>query len=459
MAEPRRLERLTAQDLLMLWADDFGWSEDIGMLAILDGTRLLDRDGCVRVDEIRRRLAPRLHLVPHFRQLLYRPRRGLGWPLWVDAPAFDLADHVRSYPLAPPGDEAQLLAACAELYRRRLDPTRPLWELWLLPGLPRQQVGLFLRAHHTLADGVAGVAAIGALLDLDADGPMLAAPPWAPTPPPSAGELLGDNLRRRLRGLGRGLSGLARPGKPRRGSLGVWREFFTERAPRTSLNRPIGAGRRLAVVRGRLEVAKQVAHAHQAKVNDVVLAAVAGGLRQLLAGRGEDVQKLVLRVMVPISLHREQPGRASGNQDAIMLVPLPLGEPDPVRRLQLIAAETAARKRKARPQMGGGVFGFVAFQRAWYRLLAHQRSVNLIVTNVPGPPVPLYLAGARLLELFPVVAIMGNVTLAVAVFSYAGQLNFTAVADGEACPDLEVFTHGVQAALDALGQSVLAATP
>jgi diacylglycerol O-acyltransferase / wax synthase len=217
------------------------------------------------------------------------------------------------------------------------------------------------------------------------------------------------------------------------------REFFAERAPRTSLNRPIGTDRRLAVVRSRLEVAKQVARAHQAKVNDVVLAAVAGGLRQLLAGRGEDVQGLVLRVMVPISLHHERPGQASGNKDALMMVPLPLGEPDPVRRLELIAAETAARKGKAHPQVTSGIFGFVAAQRATYRFQVHQRFVNLTVTNVPGPPVPLCLAGAPLLELFPVVPIMGNVTLDVGVLSYAGQLNLTAMADQNTCPDVEVF--------------------
>jgi WS/DGAT/MGAT family acyltransferase len=455
MAKPRRLERLTAQDLLMLLADDFGWSEDIGVLAILDGARLVDGDGRVRVDEVRRRLEPRLHLVPRFRQLLYRPRWGLGWPLWVDARTFDLADHVRIHPLPPPGDEAALLAACAQLYRRRLDTTRPLWEAWLLPGLPERRMGLFLRVHHTMVDGVAGMAALGALLDLDADAPIPVAPPWTPDSVPTAGELFRDNLRRRLRGLGRGLSGLAHPRRPRRGSSGVWREFFAERAPRTSLNRPIGAERRLAVVRGRLEVAKQVAHVHRAKVNDVVLAAVAGGLRQLLAGRGEDVQGLVLRVIVPVSLHSGPPGSARGNQSSVMLVPLPLGEPDPLRRLELIAAETAASKARARPQTGSGILGVAAVQRAWYRFLARQRTINLVVTNVPGPPVPLYLAGGRLLELFPVAAIMGNITLGVAVFSYDGQLTFTAIADWDTCPDVEVFVEGVRGALDELGRSVL----
>jgi diacylglycerol O-acyltransferase len=456
MAESRHLERLTVQDLFMLWSDDFGWSQDIGVLAILDGTRLLDPDGRVHIEAVRGHVEPRLQLVPRFRQLLYRPRRGLGWPLWVDAPAFDLADHLRVHPLAPPCDEAQLLQACAQLYRRRLDPARPLWQAWLLPGLPERQVGLFLRAHHTIADGVAGVAAFGALLDLAADTPVSAAPPWTPALIPTAGELLGDNLRRRLQGLGHKLSGLGHPSRPRRTSPTAWREFFAERAPRTSLNRPIGADRQLAVVRSRLEVAKQVAHAHHAKVNDVVLAAVAGGLRQLLAGRGEPVEGLVLRVMVPISLHHEQPGQASGNQDAVMVVPLWLGEPDPVHRLELIAAETTVRKHKARPQSASGILSLPVVQRASYRFLAHQRFVNLSVTNVPGPPVPLYLAGARLLELFPVPPILGNMTLNVGVLSYAGQLNLTAMADQATCPDVEAFAHGVQSALDDLARSVLA---
>jgi len=138
-----------------------------------------------------------------------------------------------------------------------------------------------------------------------------------------------------------------------------------------------------------------------------------------------------------------------------MVVPLPLGEPDPVRRLDVIAAETAARKQQARPQAASGVMSFAVVQRAGYRLLARQRQVNLWVTNVPGPPVPLYLAGAPLLELFPVVPILGNLTLGVGVLSYAGQLNLTAVADRDTCPDVDVFAQGVQRAVDDLARSVL----
>ena len=321
--------------------------------------------------------------------------------------------------------------------------------MWLLPGLPEQRVGAYLKLHHVLADGPAGVAAFGALLDLAADAPTPVASPWTPTPIPTTRKLLGDNLRRRRQELGRGWSALAHPAgrwaRPERPGRRGGKSSPSSVPPRTSLNHPVGADRRLAIVRGRLDLTKQIAHPHQAKVNDVVLAAVAGGLGQLLAGRGEPVDRLVLRAMVPISLHQEQPGQAQGNQPGWMMVPLPLGEPDPVRRLALIAAETAARSHQARPQTGSGIFRFLAAQRAWYRHFPRQRSVNLVVTNVPGPPVPLYLAGARLLELFPMVPVMGNLTLVVAVLSYAGQLNLTAVADRDGCPDLEVFTQGVPA--------------
>ena len=459
MAETPVLERLTASDLFLLQWDDFGWSSDIGGLAILDGTRLLDADGGVRVDAVRRHLEQRLHLVPRFRQVLFRPRRGLGWPLWVDAPSFNLTDHVRVHPLAPPGDEAQLLQACQLLARRRLDPVRPLWELWLLPGLLERRVAAFLRVHHVLADGPAAMAAFGALLDQTAEAPDTEAPPWLPTPIPSAAELLRDNLRRRRQELGRGWSGVVHPARTlrlARRALPAWREVLTEKpAPQTSLNQPVGGERRLAVVRGRLDLAKQIAHVHQAKVSDVVLAAVAGGLRQLLASRGEDVERLIQRAMVTVSQHQEQPGQAQGNKPGWMMVPLPLGEPDPVRRLELIAAETAARKDKARPEAGSGIFRFVACQRVWYRLFPRQRSVNLVVSNVPGTPVPLYLAGSRLLEVFPTLPPMGNLTLVVAALSYAGQLNLTAAADQDSCPDVEVFTEGVRRTLDDLTQSAL----
>jgi diacylglycerol O-acyltransferase / wax synthase len=462
MSQTRLLERLSAADHYSLLADDFGWPWDIGVLAVAEGARLLDGSGRLRIDAVRRRVEPRLHLVPRFRQVLYRPSFMLGWPVWVDAHSFDIADHVRVFPLPTSAGEAQLLAVCEQLRRQRLDPARPLWQLWLLPGLPGQQVGLFVRMHHAIADGVAGVAALGALLDVAADAPTPAAPPWTPVPMPAAAELFRDNLRWRRQGLDRTLSHLAHPvgtAQQLRSDWPAWREIFAEqRAPRTSLNRSIGADRNLALIGSRLDLAKQIAHAHGAKVNDVVLTAVAEGLRELMRSRGEPADELVLRAMVPVSLHQEQTGQARGNLDGMIVVPLPLAEPDPIRLLHLVAAETAERKNRAHPQaMSTGIFRLTAARRAVTWLSSRQRRFSLLVTNVPGPPVPLYLAGAPLLAAFPVVPLIGNQTLNVGVLSYAGQLNLTAVADGDACPDVNVFAHGVRSALEKLAQPAVTA--
>jgi diacylglycerol O-acyltransferase / wax synthase len=184
-------------------------------------------------------------------------------------------------------------------------------------------------------------------------------------------------------------------------------------------------------------------------VNDVLAAAVAGGLRALLASRGERVDGLILRAFVPVSLHREQPGQARGNLDGAMIVPLPVGEADPVHRLQLIAAETAQRKKKNRPP-AGTLFRNAVIQRAFLRYAGRQRFMNVYIANVPGPPVHLYLAGAPLAEVFPVVPIMGNVPLGIGALSYAGQFNMTVVADRDGCPDAEVFTAALRASLDNL---------
>src|SRR5262249_36060011 len=191
---------------------------------------------------------PRLHQVPRFGQRLYRPRPGLGWPLWVDAPTFDLTEHIRVHPVAAPGGQAQLLAACQDLAAQRLDAARPLWELWLLPGLPEHRVGAYLRLHHAVADGAAALAVFGALLDQTPGAPASAAPSFTPPPTPPPGRLRADTRRRRGADLGRGWPGRAPRGRTTRQArqaLPAWREVLAERpAPRTSLNHPVGTGRR-----------------------------------------------------------------------------------------------------------------------------------------------------------------------------------------------------------------------
>jgi diacylglycerol O-acyltransferase / wax synthase len=451
------MERLTAHDLSMLWPDDAGWPQDIGVLAILDGNPLLDANGRFRIEKVRRAIEARLHLVPRFRQLIFLPRRGQGWPLWVDAATFDITEHVKVVPVPAPGDQSQLLGVVEQLRRRPLDRSRPLWEMCYLTGLPGGRIGMYIKVHHTIADGAAGVATLGALLDAIPDQPPSPGPPWTPAPVPSARELFRDNLLRRRDGVIRAFSALARPVQTTRRVREAWpalRETLGgEQAPQTSLSHAIGPDRRLSLIRSNLHLAKVVAHASDATVNDVLIAAIAGGLRVLLSSRGEPVEDVVLRAYVPVSLHAQQRGPARGNLDGMMAVPMPVGVPDPVHRLRLIAAETSERKKRHRVP-GGALLRNPTIQRAFLPFMARQRLASAYVANVPGPPMPLYLAGAQLLELFPIVPLIGNITLGVGALSYAGQFNITVVADRDACPDVEVFADAVRDGLHALAVSV-----
>jgi WS/DGAT/MGAT family acyltransferase len=443
------MRRLNAEDRLMLWPDAI-WPQDVGALAVLDGDGLLDGDGRLRIERVRAAIGSRLHLGPRFRQRLYRARRGLGPPLWVDASTFDLADHVRVVALPPPADEARLLAAVERLRRRRLDFARPLWEMCFLPGLADRRVGLFVRMHHAMADGIAAVATLGAFLDA-APVAFGAPPPWVPAPAPTTRELIVDNLRRRADQLGHTLATLARPvatGRRLRAVLPAMRAVFADQAtPVTSLHRRVGPDRAFGLVRARLDEVKAVARGHGATVNDILLAVTAGGLRELLHSRGERVDDLP--VYVPVTLRPERDrAQARGNQIGQMIVPLPVGVRDPEGRLRRIAAATAVRKARRHPNLGV-VLRSPLVRRALVRTL-DRHPVSVTTADLPGPPEPLYLAGARILEVFPVLPLIGNVSLGVGALSYAGQFNITVVADRDACPDLEVFTAAAVDELRAL---------
>ena len=299
------MERLSAEDRLILWPDE-AWPQDIGALGILDGNNLLESDGSFRIEAAKHAIEGRLHLLRRFRQILHVPRRGLGGPLWVDAPAFDLSDHIHVERLQPPADEAELLRAVARLRRRPLDKSRPLWEMWFLTGLPADRIGWFVRLHHVIADGIAGVAELGVLLDASPNSATPPAQPWVPTPRPSARALLFDNLERQIAKLRRALRAITRPTailQSARAAMPALRELLAEEpGPRTSLNRVIGQERTLALLRSSLELVNEVAHMLDATVNDVLLTVIAGGLRGLLRSRGERIDGVTLPIYVPVSL-------------------------------------------------------------------------------------------------------------------------------------------------------------
>jgi diacylglycerol O-acyltransferase len=453
-----RVERLTGPDLSGFVPEKLGRPTDIGVIAILDGTRLFDEDGRIRIDAVRERVGSRLHRLPRLRQVAHRPAWGLGRPVWVDADSFDLTEHVRVQPLAGPADITELLQTCADLRGAPLERSRPLWQLWLLPGLPANRVGLFIRVHHAIADGPAGLAMLEHLLDPAADIATAPAPPWIPQPAPTARELLVDNLRERAAGLARAaartIAWIRHPAAAGAGRSGwpVLRQMMAQqlRTPRTSLNRPTGSRVRFAAVSTSLPAVRAGAHAAHATINDVVLAAVAGGLRDLLRSRGEKVAGVVLQAMVPVSLQDRGPGAAHGNRFGAMVVPLPVGEPSPVRRLRLITAQTSRRKQNPGSAWGTGLLGWPPAQLLALRLADHQHFVAVHVTDVQGPATARYFAGARLVSLFPLVPLSGNLTIGVGVLSYAGRLNLTVVADRDHCPGLPTFTAGLRHSLSDL---------
>lgn len=445
------VERLTTEDRLILWPDE-RWPQDVGALGILDGRPLLDARGAFDLDTARRAVAGRLHLLPRFRQVLYVPQRRLGGPLWVDDESFDIRDHVRVAPLPAPGEEAQLLRTVERLRRHRLDRSRPLWEIWFLPGLAEGRVGMYVRLHHVVADGIAGVASLSTLFDLAPETATTVAPPWTPRPRPRPGELRADSRRQRAT---RWRSRCARVVHPRaavREVRGAWpavRELVAGTpGPHTSLDRVIGAERRLALVRTDLELVQRVGHTHGGTVNDVLLALIAGGLARLLRHRGEPVDELALPVFVPVSLRHVRTGRQGGNLISQMVVRLPLGVADPGQRLRQIAAETAGAKAIRRPSLGT-MFGSKVLRIVMLRFIVRQR-VNVVTADLPGPPLPLYFAGAPLLEVFPLLNLLGNESLGVGALSYAGKLGVMAVADAAGYPDLDVCVAGLGHELTAL---------
>jgi WS/DGAT/MGAT family acyltransferase len=373
----------------------------------------------------------------------------------VDASSVDLREHVQEFALDAGAGEAQLLQTCERLRLEPFDRSRPRWRMWFLTGLVDGRVALFIRVHHAMADGVAGIGALGTFFDFEAETLDLAVPRPPPVAMPSEREFVADHLRGQIHRAADLVRQLVHPRDAVQAMRSGWpavRESFVEgRAQRTSLNDgPIGWHRRYGLVRADLTAVRATAHANGATVNDVLMTVVAGGLRDLLVHRGEAVEGAVLRAFVPVSLHGAGADDTEGNLDGAMIVPLPLGVRDDVERLGLITVDTAERKKRSRPP-GGTLFRNRPIQKLFLRLAAHQRVMNTYIANVPGPPVPLYFAGMAVREVFPVVPLMGNVSVGVGALSYAGQFNLAPVVDHDRCPDVDVFVSGLESSLKRLG--------
>lgn len=420
-----RADRLSALDASNLRVEEHGMPMHVAALVFLDGAPLLDPSGEPMLEQLRTHVEQRLLSMPRLRQVLAPPARRTGSWRWVEDRRFDIEHHVRAAEVPEPRDEAALLRLSCELNEPALDRSRPLWEMWFLTGLTDGRVAMLVRVHHVVADGIALLGLLGTLFDVPQEQTDQAG--TASTPP----------------------AGRTRPTLPR--SAAVWARQLVAvvrqgRAPTLSINRPVGPRRRLHLLRADLEETRTVAHRHGGKINDVVLAAVAGGARRLLDSRGELSPGLKLTVSVAASIRRPDDPVGAGNRVGVRMVPVPLGEPDVVTRLEAIAATTAQQRRWPPYQPAGRLM-----QRWMVHVMTRQRMVNLLLSNVPGPPVPLSFAGAPVREMFQVGVVQGNLALSVGVLSYAGRLNVNVLADADVVPDIDVFARGISEALDELG--------
>lgn len=437
-------------------------------LAVFEGGPLRRPDGALRIDELRVAVEARLDRLPRLRQRVHRAPLHLFPPAWEDDPHFDVAAHVHQAALPAPGEEEQLLELCGELLSWQLDMDRPPWELWFVEGLADGKVAVFEKFHHALADGMGGVQLASVLLDVSPDVPAGGDHvPWRPVPGRHLAESVVHDLAARGAEAAHGLSeagrGLGHPSAALQGwakkVAGIGSLFGgTAVAPRTSVNVPIGLHRRVAVVRHPLEQLRRAGEAAGATVNDVLLSAVAAGVGALLEQRSQRASQL--QVLVPVGLAHEQ-GAELANRVSAMLVRLPLDVEDPVRRLE--AVTRAMGKAKAAHQSDAGRVLLSALDwvpepviGAAGLVVQHQPFVNLVVTNVPGSPVPLYAMGARMLDAVPIVPIVGNLSVGVAALSYDDRLAVGITADRDRCPDVEVLAGGIDQAFTRLAKTLTA---
>jgi WS/DGAT/MGAT family acyltransferase len=455
-----RFSRLSLIDQSALTIERADTPAHIAGLCIITAESLLNDAGFLDLDMIKRRLERRLTRVPALRTIIHATLLG-GPPLWVDDPHFSIDRHIFTAQLAPPGNEAILYRTVELVLRQLLDRSHPLWELWFLTGLEDGRIGLLVKIHHALADGGAAVSLIMSLLDLAPDAPDPPADMWTPEPAPSSQALFCDTVGSQLTSI---RSTLAQPVRAahRMGASLTDSVHFLRRwnaAPRTSLNAPPGPEHVFRVVGLDLDMARAVAHTYRAKINDVALSVVSGGVRDLLISRGELVAGLELTALVPTTLRAEQVGGQLGNAVGMFLVRLPIGEPTALGRLMRIAAVTQAARAEQHPGYLSGLLGIGAAVGLARPFLARQRMANIFVTNVPGPPMPLYFLGARIDEAMPIIGPAGNVTLMFAALSYYGRLTLLLTASAAAFPDLETLVVGLKRSWEDLqGSAALVTT-
>ncbi|MGE4608751.1 MAG: wax ester/triacylglycerol synthase family O-acyltransferase [Myxococcota bacterium] len=452
------MDRMSPQDASFLHVENDVNHMHIASVAIFEGPPPAH-------SEIVQMVAAKLHLVQRYRQVVRFVPLELERPVWVDDSHFNLGYHVRHTALPSPGGEDQLRNLVGRVMAQQLDRAKPLWEMWVVEGLEDERWALLSKTHHCMVDGVSGTDLLTVIMDADRDVARGEPQPWEPEATPTGAELLATALRERLfspREIVRGLRSAARtPGRVLAGTRALvsGSGSLARIATRidVGLNGPIGPHRRWDWARTTLDEVKVIRRALGGTVNDVVLAVISKGFRELLLSRGRDVEGQVVRTLVPVSVRREGEKGTYNNRVSAMFAELPVGIEDPLKRLEAVRAQMEDLKEKKQAVAAEVLTSLSGFAPAVLLALGgrvfarvNQRNVQTVTTNVPGPQQPMYAVGRRMLHAMPYVPLAGSVQIGIAVFSYAGELSFGVTGDYDSAPDIDVLCRGIEEGMEEL---------
>lgn len=458
-------DRLSGLDASFLDVENDAAPMHVAMILIFDAEPLLDEGGALCTKPIRRYVERALDSCERYRQRLdWVP--GLWQPVWVDDQRFDLDFHLRRARVPAPGTDSELKELAARLLSKRLDRNRPLWELYLIDGLSGDRVAMVLKVHHCMVDGVGGVQLLMSLLRPDPSAELPKADErWSPRPKPSDWRMFRDELAHRGRTASRLIESLNRD-RLARGISGLWNALKGGLAGLSTdscfTSEDLGPERRFEWATFDLEEVKDIRAEHGGTVNDVVLAVVAGAARRYLERRGMNPNELdSLRAALPV--HTGGSVRESaGNQVAMVMAKLPIDEASPLNRMEQVVQETSELKGESHQVEGVKLLEDVAdvltqkLLSSAFKLAFNAEVVDMIVTNVRGPSFPLYLLGARLRSVYPVVPLMPKQDLGIALFSYDGRIHWGFNADRESFAAVGQFVEDLKTSFDELKLTLVA---
>jgi diacylglycerol O-acyltransferase len=456
---PMSVDRMSPLDASFLHIEDDGVSHmHIASVGIFEGPE-------PRFDEIVSMIKGKLPLVPRYRQVVRSVPLDLGRPVWVDDPHFNIAYHLRHTALPAPGGEAELRRLVGRVMSQPLDRTKPLWEIWIVQGLEDERWAMLSKTHHAVVDGVSGTDLLAVVMDITPEPSQPIPDNWRPEAAPSRGQLAAQAVVDMARSPYEQLRAVRAATRGPRQAVGEVSDILrgvsamaglVRPTPVSSLNGPIGPHRRYAWAQTSVDDIKTVRKKFGGSFNDVVLATITRGFRELLQSRGEPVDR-VIRTLVPVSLRaRGETGLAVGdgtvaNKVSAMFATLPVGLADPVERLHAVTEQMAGLKESRQALAGEAMTSLAGFVAPVLLALgtrvasrAAQRNINTVTTNVPGPQIPLYVAGRRMVKCFPYVPLGGQMRVGVAIFSYNGDVNFGVTGDYDTAPDIEVLCHGIE---------------